>query len=147
MKQIKITLIVIITTISFLVGLYVLKNKLNENVGIQKDIFKTIAISYYNKSFSGIVTEKFIDSSNHNFKKIVLKNSYEDGREVRLDYEWPELYYFVEIGDSIFKKKKSLDMRLKRTELDTMIRLNFSYIKNSEDYIDFLYDLDSIREW
>ena len=104
-----------------------------------------IAHSYFNKDFDGVVTKKFIDWDNHGFRKIVLVNQTET-REVRLDYEWEELFKFIQVGDSITKDNKSLDMRLKRNELDTMIRLNFSSLKNSWDYIDFLHELDSIYD-
>ena len=46
----------------------------------------------------------------------------------------------------IFKEQHNLDMRLRRKKIDTMIRLNFSSIKNSWDYIDFLHELDSIYD-
>jgi len=105
----------------------------------------SVAQTYYNDSFSGIVSKKFIDWDNHGYKKIVLVNQSKT-REVRLDYEWIGLFKFIEVGDSISKEKNNLDMRLRRKELDTIIRLNFSGIKNSWDYIDFLYELDSIYD-
>lgn len=131
----------------FFYGVYSLRERIKKDMGFNDDFFKRIALIYYDESYEGIVSKKYIDSTQHNFKKVILTNRLNQEEELRLDYEWPRLYYFIQVGDSISKKKKSLDMRLRRAELDTMIRLNFSNIKNSEDYIDFLYELDSIREW
>lgn len=129
--------------VGWIFGLFFLKNKLNEDVGLNEDLFIKIAHSYFNKDFDGVVTKKFIDWDNHGFRKIVLVNQTET-REVRLDYEWQGLFEFIQVGDSISKEQHNLDMRLRRKGADTMIRLNFSNIKNSWDYIDFLNELDSI---
>jgi len=144
-KSTKILMIVILVVVGWIFGLFFLKNKLNKDVGLNDDLFIKIANAYFNDSFSGVVTKKFIDWDNHGFKKIVLENQKET-REVRLDYEWQGLFKFIQVGDSISKEQHNLDMRLRRKETDTMIRLNFSSIKNSWDYIDFLYDLDSIYD-
>lgn len=143
MKNSKILLIVILVVVGWIFGLFFLKNKLNEDVGLNEDLFIKIAHSYFNKDFDGVVTKKFIDWDNHGFRKIVLVNQTET-REVRLDYEWQGLFEFIQVGDSISKEQHNLDMRLRRKGADTMIRLNFSNIKNSWDYIDFLNELDSI---
>lgn len=138
-------MIVILVVVGWVFGLFFLKNKLNENIGLNDDLFIKIANTYFIDSFSGVVTKKYFDWDNHGFKKIVLENQKET-REVRLDYEWQGLFNFIQVGDSIFKEQHNLDMRLRRKKIDTMIRLNFSSIKNSWDYIDFLHELDSIYD-
>lgn len=145
MKSSRILVVLILIIIGGFVGFYVMKKKVEDAMGLNDDFFISVAHAYYNDSFSGTVSKKFIDWDNHGFKKIVLVNQSKT-REVRLDYEWIGLFKFIQVGDSISKEKYNLDMRLKREELDTIIRLNFSGIENSWDYIDFLYELDSIYD-
>lgn len=145
MKSLKILVIVVLVVVGWIFGFYLMKKKVEEAVGLNDDFFIKVAITYYDDSFSGVVSKKFIDWEQHGFKKVVLVNQSET-REIRLDYEWMELFKFIKVGDSVTKEKKTLDMRLTRNELDTMIRLNFSNIKNSWDYIDFLHELDSIYD-
>lgn len=145
MKRPKILVIVVLIVIGWIFGFYLMNKKVENALGLNDDFFISVAHAYYNDNFSGKVSKKYIDWDNHGYKKIVLVNQNET-REVRLDYEWMGLFKFIEVGDSVSKEKNNLDMRLRRKELDTMIRLNFSNIKNSWDYIDFLYELDSIYD-
>ncbi|SFB87525.1 hypothetical protein SAMN04487891_103172 [Flagellimonas taeanensis] len=141
----KITLTIIIV-VTFILGFYTLSQKIWNKFGTDDDIFKDITVKYYNDSINGVVTKKYIDWSQHGYKKIVIVNKVNQTKEFRLDYEWYGLFTFIEPGDSIFKYKKSLDMRLARGKIDTIIRLNFSSLKNSDYYIDYLYQLDSIYD-
>lgn len=145
MKSSKILIVVVLIVMGWIFRFYLMNKKVENALGLNDDFFISVAQTYYNDSFSGIVSKKFIDWDNHGYKKIVLVNQSKT-REVRLDYEWIGLFKFIEVGDSISKEKNNLDMRLRRKELDTIIRLNFSGIKNSWDYIDFLYELDSIYD-
>ncbi|MGW9685079.1 hypothetical protein [Flagellimonas sp. 2504JD1-5] len=145
MKSLKILVIVVLVVVGWIFGFYLMKKKVDEAVGLNDDFFIKVANTYYNDCFSGVVSKKFIDWEQHGFRKVVLVNQSET-REIRLDYEWSGLFKFIKVGDSVTKEKKTLDMRLRRRELDTMIRLNFSSIKDSWDYIDFLHELDSIYD-
>ncbi|UII75326.1 hypothetical protein LV716_13825 [Flagellimonas sp. HMM57] len=145
MKSSKILAIVVLVLVGWIFGFYLMKKKVNNAIGLNDDFFIRVANTYYNDSFSGVISKKLVDWEQHGYKKVVLVNQYET-REVRFDYEWAELFKFLKIGDSVTKEKKTLDMRLRRRELDTMIRLNFSNIKDSWDYIDFLHELDSIYD-
>lgn len=143
-KEFLIVLVVVIFSIFAITMIHLLREKLKEDIGENEDFFEKVAKVYYYDNFSGVVVNKYIDSSQHNFKKIVIKNSFNQEREIRLDYEWHRLFHFIEEGDSLSKKEHSLGMRLKRDKMDTLIRLNFSNLKDSEYYIEFLHSLDSI---
>lgn len=92
--------------------------------GLSKLVGDTPASHFYRReSYSGIVTDKFIDKENHNYHTLIIDNG-EQIRRVTFDHEIGGFYEFVEVGDSIFKEPDTLDLRLVRKELDTLIRLN-----------------------
>lgn len=78
--------------------------------------------------YKSIVIDKFNDKKDHNFPKIKLKNHNNDTIIYPLSYaeenEYDRnghlgLWYKVEIGDSIFKPKNSLDIILKKGFYDS----------------------------
>lgn len=81
------------------------------------------ASEYYKEyTYSGLVTNKFIDSKQHNYQTVIIQNG-EEKDILLLDFETSGLFDFIEVGDSIFKKKSSLKLRLIRSELDTIIEM------------------------
>jgi hypothetical protein len=83
-----------------------------------KRIFKDVV-------YDGVLTNKFVDKEQHNYKKIILKDF--NGRESThiLDLESGGLYDYLEIGDTIYKKRGELFLKLKRKKIDTIIHLKF----------------------
>jgi len=83
-----------------------------------KRIFKDVV-------YDGFLTNKFVDKKQHNYKKIILKDF--NGRESThiLDLESGGLYDYLEIGDTIYKKRGELFLKLKRKKNDTIIHLKF----------------------
>ena len=83
-----------------------------------KRIFKDVV-------YDGVLTNKFVDKKQHNYKKIILKDF--NGRESThvLDLESGGLYDYLEIGDTIYKKRGELFLKLKRKKNDTIIHLKF----------------------
>jgi|TARA_R100000541_G_scaffold54364_2_gene62844 hypothetical protein len=87
------------------------------------------ASEYYKEyTYSGLVTNKFIDSEQHNYRTVIIRND-EKSDIFLLDFETSGLFEFIQVGDSIFKKKNSLNLRLKRYQLDTIIKMQI-YDKN-----------------
>ncbi len=81
------------------------------------------ASEYYREDvFSGLVLNKYIDSKQHNYKTLIVGNDNKEHR-ILFDFEIGGLYEFIQIGDSIFKKKDTLDVRLKRNKMDTIITM------------------------
>jgi len=81
------------------------------------------ASKYYSEDqYFGIVIDKFIDRDQHNYKTVVIKNLKET-RKVLFDFEIGGLYDFIEVGDSISKNINSLDFRLIREDLDTVVQM------------------------
>ncbi|MCU0440553.1 MAG: hypothetical protein MUC49_21880 [Raineya sp.] len=82
----------------------------------------------YPLEYRALVIDKFNDKKDHNFPKIKLKNYNNDtiihplSYTEENDFEWNGnlgLWYKVEIGDSIFKSKNSLDIILKKGFYDS----------------------------
>mgnify|MGYP003135660835 CR=1 FL=1 len=103
---------IIILTISIIVFLFlsgVVVYKFYK--GVNNLIPNKKASEFYREdNYSGIVSAKYIDSLQHNYRTIVVKRGNKTQKVQK-------------VGDSLFKKKDTLDIRLKSKSLDTIIRL------------------------
>lgn len=115
---------IIILTISIIVCLFlggVVIYKFYE--GVNKLIPNKKASEFYrDDNYSGIVSAKYIDSLRHNYRTIVVEGGNKT-QKILFDHENGGFFEFVQIGDSLFKKRDTLDVRLKRKKLDTVIRM------------------------
>lgn len=77
---------------------------------------------YINKEFSGVVKNKFINKKQHNQQIIILEN-----RKIKdtiiFNFVMGEVYEFIKIGDTLSKKRNSLDLHLKGNDVDTIIQM------------------------
>ncbi|WP_115121940.1 hypothetical protein [Marinirhabdus gelatinilytica] len=121
MKLTKINLVITFSIISFLIIGWIILSKFISSVYEMSPNKK--ASEYYKEyTYSGLVTNKFIDSKQHNYQTVIIQNG-EEKDILLLDFETSGLFDFIEVGDSIFKKKSSLKLRLIRSELDTIIEM------------------------
>ncbi|MEG9329213.1 hypothetical protein V6B16_14815 [Salinimicrobium catena] len=84
------------------------------------------------EKYNGIVTEKYIDSINHMYKKVILKNSSKTNI-ILLDDEKSGLFRYLKNGDSIFKKNNSLKVHIKRNTSDTIFNLDYYCLTEIND--------------
>ncbi len=91
--------------------------------GVNKLIPNKKASEFYrDDNYSGLVAAKYIDSFQHNYRTIVIETG-NKRQKFLFDHENGGFFEFVQVGDSLFKKKDTLDVRLKRKNLDTVIRM------------------------
>jgi hypothetical protein len=85
----------------------------------------------YNQQISALVERKFIDTRNHNYRKIIYSENTKVGQDMILDGEFQEIYDFLEVGDSLIKEKKSIyyKVKSKATGKDTV----FKFYTNCKD--------------
>ena len=74
------------------------------------------------EEYSGIVTKKYVDSLQHNYKTIIVKDE-KSNKKLLFDFVLNDVYQFIKEGDSLSKNKGSLDLNLKRNDLDTIIHM------------------------
>jgi hypothetical protein len=98
----------------------------------QEDFFNKAVSDSYNESYDGIVKRKFYIKEGGRNVFILEKN----GITMQLDYvyEKSNLYEFMEIGDTLIKRKGTNSIIIKRSELDTTIYLKFENLKGAELY-------------
>ncbi len=83
----------------------------------------TSASNNYKKAqYSGYVANKFIDSTQHNYKTVILVEK-DAVNSIIFDFEIGGLYEFIEINDTIVKDIGSLSISLSRSNLDTIIEM------------------------
>lgn len=90
----------------------------------REEEIKNVISSYRNKYYSGIIVKKYIDREEHNFKKIILKENHLE-RTLLFNMEIGGIYDFFTEGDSLIKEKGSLQVRVIRKDLDTLINMQF----------------------
>lgn len=74
------------------------------------------------KDFKGIVLSKYNDQNEHLHPVLELSNNY---LRIIIQMDKSNFYSFVELGDSLIKKKGSLNIRLIRKDLDTVFRIDY----------------------
>jgi hypothetical protein len=80
--------------------------------------------SYLKESYNGEVIDKYIDEDQHNYHKIIL-NEEGNQRTILMDWEKGGLFNIVQVGDTLQKKSDKLEVRLKRKNIDTIIKMLF----------------------
>ncbi|PQJ15335.1 hypothetical protein BST99_05920 [Aureicoccus marinus] len=85
---------------------------------------KTTKDYFLPQYYSGVVTNKFIDSSQHLYKKVFIKEKY-GTKVVLFNGEVGGMFDLIKIGDSISKKEGTNEVRVRRKKLDTVISLRF----------------------
>ena len=98
----------------------------------QEEFFNQAVKTSYYRSYDGIVERKFYLKEGSRNVFVLEKN----GKTLQLDYvyEKPNLYEFMEIGDTLIKRNGTNSVIIKRSELDTTIYLKFENLKGAESY-------------
>ncbi len=77
---------------------------------------------YRNDIYTGVVIKKFINREQHNHRTLIIKQKDKE-HVVLFNFVMGGLYEFIEVGDTLSKKSGTLDLRLKRKDLDTLITM------------------------
>jgi hypothetical protein len=104
--------------------------------------FNSLVNEYIHKDFNGVVKDKYIDMSDHMYKKVILNTKNGNEYIFILNFEGDDFYEFIQIGDTLIKPINSLEVNLIRKNLDTTIYFRFDNtrgFKNSKVY-------DSIKD-
>ena len=98
----------------------------------QEEFFNQAVKTSYYRSYEGIVKRKFYLKEGGRNVFVLEKN----GKTLQTDYvyEKPNLYEFIEIGDTLIKRNGTNSVIIKRSELDTTIYLKFENLKGAELY-------------
>lgn len=108
-----------------LMGLFIIIFWLKNMMPTPDEHMSMVENAYKVDEFSGIITDKFIDKNEHNYKKIIIgKNNTQ--RVVLFDTETNDIFDFFMINDSVVKKKGSLEIRVMRKDLDTTLQIDFT---------------------
>ncbi len=95
---------------------YLFLSKVNDMTGSDPSGY------YLKDEYSGKVIDKFIDKEQHNYKTLIIKQVKTE-HKVIFSFVKDGLYDYIEKGDTLSKKSGTLDLRLKRKNLDTVITM------------------------
>lgn len=73
---------------------------------------------------NGIIVKKFKDESDHNMKKITILNKNNDFN-IAVQGDQSGLYDFINIGDSIYKEKNSMEATIVRDSVKKAFIIDF----------------------
>lgn len=91
-----------------------------------EELAKKVALEFYEFELKGIVKSKFIDTWDHNSKKIVF-NTFEGKEEMQIfPLETEVLYNKLSMGDTVFKNKNEFKFLIKNGLKDTLIVPEFN---------------------
>ncbi|GGZ94705.1 MULTISPECIES: hypothetical protein [Flavobacteriaceae] len=98
----------------------------------EEDFFNNAVKTSYNKSYDGIITQKFYKKEGGRDIIVLEKN----GITTQMDfvYQNPILYQYLKVGDTLIKTKNSNSIVVKRAKLDTTINLTFENLKGVKKY-------------
>ena len=77
------------------------------------------------ENFSGVVLDKFADSTNHNFDAIIIRNNEKDIKSYLFDGDITSLYETIQIGDSLVKKEGDLSLMVYRNKSFQIKKLDY----------------------
>lgn len=100
----------------------------------QKEFFDKIVYDEYYSKYQGLVIKKYIDKQNRGRPIIVVRNENFGNEKKDFVFQSTRIFDFIEVGDTISKNRESLFVTIKRTDLDTVIKLDFGNIKGKEKY-------------
>ena len=84
-----------------------------------------ICLQQYEKEkynfFNGIVTNKFINKKEHNYKTLILDGK----RTIWMNWDLSGLYEFIQTNDSIIKNKGSYEVKLYRNSIEYKFSIDF----------------------
>ena len=95
------------------------------NKYLKQDAINTSLSRMKNRQISGVVFEKYLDSSNHLVKTINIELDNSKHCDITVPLEKSGFFNFIQIGDSIFKDKNSLMIVIVRK--DTVINYSLKY--------------------
>jgi len=95
-----------------------------ENIPSQEELCKAGVDFYKQEAYTGIVIDKFIDKEQHNYKKVIIEEDFND-KVVYLDADVGGVYNYIMIGDSLMKNKGELFLLVNRKGKDTLIDFKF----------------------
>ena len=84
-----------------------------------------------NDTYDYLVINKYIDSNEHSYRTLVLQNK--GGYQFKytdLDFDKSNLFYFLNVGDSIKKNKGSAIVRVINKKVDTTFKVDFGCDEN-----------------
>lgn len=98
----------------------------------QEKYYNKIVHDAYHRRYDGFVIQQYIDK-NHARPTIALETMF--GRdEIDLVFHSDAIFEFIQLGDTLFKERKTLSIDIKRKDFDTIINLDFKNIKGHEIY-------------
>ena len=100
----------------------------------QKEFFDKMVYDAYYSNYEGIVTDKYIDRQDHSRSIIIIRHPIFGDIKRDFSFQSDQIFNFIKIGDSITKKNESLLIKLKRSHLDTIIKLDFGNLKGVKKY-------------
>jgi hypothetical protein len=102
--------------ITIVFSVFLVKKKINEDCRRVKE-------QYLNVEYKGIVDEKFKDKENHAAKTLIIKGK--TAKKVFRKYrDRSGLYEYARVGDSIYKPKGSLKVKVIREEKETVFTID-----------------------
>lgn len=114
-KKLKIfSFFLMVITIVF--SVFLVKKKIKEDCRRVKE-------QYLNVEYKGIVDEKFKDKENHSAKTLIIKGK--TAKKVFRKYrDRSGLYEYARVGDSVYKPKGSLKVKVIREEKETVFTID-----------------------
>ena len=104
--------------------------------------FEKMVFNYYESSFSGVITKKYIDKGNRDTPTIVLKNEKIE-KLILLQFETDSDFNQFKINDTIIKQSDQIKILIKRNGIKLIKQFNF---KNHAHRNKYHKSLDTIVE-
>ncbi|WP_298475868.1 hypothetical protein [uncultured Maribacter sp.] len=99
-----------------------------------KEKFDKFVFDEYHSKYDGIVVEKYFDKKDHNRHIIQIEHKTFGINKKDFTFQSLQLFDFIKVGDTLLKDNKSIKLRIKRINLDTVIPLDFGNVKGVDLY-------------
>lgn len=100
----------------------------------QKEYFDKIVYDDFHAKYDGIVVDKYIAKDEQNRCIIELENEIFGIDKIDFSFQSLDLFDQIKVGDIIIKERKSIKLKIKRKNSDTIMSLDFRNVKGSNKY-------------
>ena len=111
-----------------------------------KERFDKMVYDAYHRKYDGVVIDKYVAENEHNRYIVELKHELFGIDKIDFTFQSHALFDLIKVGDTVLKKRESLAIKIKRNDLDTIVRFDYWSFEGKNFYYENPYLFEEIEK-